>query len=60
LMRGFNGIYLVRFGFRVWEYWFLSDFCCWKFKYIKKKPGFERKNQLRVRGSTWAKGHRPH
>jgi hypothetical protein len=20
LMRGFNGIYLVRFGFRVWEY----------------------------------------
>jgi hypothetical protein len=20
LMRGFNGIYLVRFGFRIWEY----------------------------------------
>jgi hypothetical protein len=30
---GYNGIYLVRFGFRMWErYWFLSDFCRWNFK----------------------------
>jgi hypothetical protein len=30
---GFNGIYLVRFGFRLWwAYRFLSDFCHWKFK----------------------------
>jgi len=30
---GFNGIYLVRFGFRMWgRYWFLGDFCHWKFK----------------------------
>jgi hypothetical protein len=29
----FNGIYLVRFGFRkCGRYWFLSDFCHWKFK----------------------------
>jgi hypothetical protein len=30
---GFNGIHLVRFGFRRWErYWLLSAFFCWKFK----------------------------
>ncbi len=30
---GFNGIYLVRFGFRMCaRYWFWSDFCRWKFK----------------------------
>ncbi len=29
---GFNGIYLVRFGFRMWEIWFLRDFCHWKLK----------------------------
>ncbi len=29
---GFNGIYLVRFGFQMWRYWFLNNFCRWKFK----------------------------
>jgi hypothetical protein len=28
-----------------WRYWFLSEFCCWKFKQIAK-IGFGRKNQL--------------
>jgi len=28
----FNGIYLVRFGFKMWEIFILSGFCCWKFK----------------------------
>ncbi len=28
----FNGIYLVRFGFRMWEILFLSDICSWKFQ----------------------------
>jgi hypothetical protein len=54
---GFNGIYLIRFGFRMWEILILSDICCWKFKY-SKKPGFGRKNQLR----TWehlGQQHRP-
>jgi hypothetical protein len=47
---GFNGIYLVRFGFRLWEIlilfkWFLPL----KTQINSKKPGFGRKNQLR----TW-------
>jgi len=29
---GFNGIYLVRSGFRMWEILILSDFYCWNFK----------------------------
>jgi hypothetical protein len=41
---GFNGIYLVRFGFRMWEILIFK----W-FQINSKKPGFERKNQLR----TW-------
>ncbi len=47
---GFNGIYLVRFGFKMWEILILkliSAGC--KFKWNPKKPGFGRKNQLR----TW-------
>ncbi len=46
---GSNGIYLIRFGFRMWEIlifkWFLSQ----KIQINSKKPGFGRKNQLR----TW-------
>jgi len=46
----FNGIYLVRFGFRMWEIilifkWFLLL----KIHINSKKPGFGRKNQLK----TW-------
>ncbi len=29
---GFNGIYSVRFGFRLWEILILKWFLCWKFK----------------------------
>jgi hypothetical protein len=46
---GFNGIYLVRFGFRMWEILIFKWFLPLKFQINSKKPGFERKNQLR----TW-------
>ncbi len=46
---GFNGIYLVRFGFRMWEILILKWFLLLKIQINFKKPGFERKNQLR----TW-------
>ncbi len=46
----FNGIYLVRFGFRMWEIlnckWFSLSL---KIQTNLRKPGFARKNQLR----TW-------
>jgi hypothetical protein len=45
---GFNGIYLVRFGFRMCQILILKWFCSWKLKWIPKKPGFGRKNQLRM------------
>ncbi len=42
---GFNGIYLVRFGFRMWERLiFKCDFCSWKFKKIPKNQVLGRKN----------------
>jgi hypothetical protein len=48
LMRGFNGVYLLRSGFRMWEIlifkWFLL-----LIQINSKKPGFGRKDQLR----TW-------
>jgi hypothetical protein len=40
---GFNGIYLVRFGFRMCETLIFK----W-FQINSKKPGFGRKNQLRM------------
>jgi hypothetical protein len=41
---GFMGIYLVRFGFRMWKrYWFLSDFYRWKFKFIQKTRFWKEK-----------------
>jgi len=46
---GFNGIYLVRFGFRMWEILILKWFLPMKIQINSKKPGFGRKNQLR----TW-------
>ncbi len=48
MSKDFNGIYLVRFGFRVCErYWFWSDFLSqWKFKWIPKKPSFGRKKSV--------------
>ncbi len=43
---GFNGIYLVRFGFRMWEILILKWFLLLKIQIKSKKPGFGRKNQL--------------
>jgi hypothetical protein len=45
----FNGIYLVRFGFRMWEILIFKWFLPPKFQINSKKSGFGRKNQLR----TW-------
>ncbi len=46
---GFNGIYLVRFGFRMWYILILKWFLPLKIQINSKNPSFERKNQLR----TW-------
>jgi len=46
---GFNGIYLVRFGFRMWEILICKWILPLKIQTNLQKPGFERKNQLR----TW-------
>jgi hypothetical protein len=46
---GFNGIYLVRFGFRMWEILIFKWFLLLKIQINSRKPGIERKNQLR----TW-------
>ncbi len=48
-LAGFNGIYLVRFGFRMWEILIFKWFLLLKIQINSKKPGFGRKNQLR----TW-------
>jgi hypothetical protein len=44
---GFNGIYLVRFGFKVWEILIFKWFLPLETQINSKKPGFGRKNQLR-------------
>jgi hypothetical protein len=44
-----NEIYLVRFGFRMWEILIFKQFRLLKVQINSKKPGFGRKNQLR----TW-------
>ncbi len=45
---GFNGIYLVRFGFRMWEILMFKWFLLLKIQINSKKPGFGRKYQLRT------------
>jgi hypothetical protein len=45
---GFNGIYLVRFGFRMWQTLIFKWFLPLKIQINSKKPGFGRKNQLRM------------
>jgi hypothetical protein len=45
---GFNGIYLVRFGFRIWEILILKRFLSLKIQKKFKRPGFGRKNKLRT------------
>jgi hypothetical protein len=42
----FNGIYLVRFGFRMWEILIFKWYLSLKIQINSKKPGFGRKNQL--------------
>jgi len=49
-------IYLVRFGFRMWELLIFKRFLLLKIQINSKKPGFARKNQLRIWYSTWTKG----
>jgi len=46
---GFKGIYLVRFGFRMWEILIFKWFLSLKIQINSKKPGSGSKNQLR----TW-------
>jgi hypothetical protein len=43
---GFNGIYLVRFGFRMWEIFLFNWFLQLKFQINSKRPVFRGKNQL--------------
>jgi hypothetical protein len=45
---GFNGIYLVRFGFRMWEILTFKWFLPLEIQINSKIPGFGRKNQLRM------------
>jgi hypothetical protein len=45
----FNGFYLVRFGFKMWEILILKWLLALKIQINSQKPGFGRKNQLR----TW-------
>jgi hypothetical protein len=45
---GFNGIYLVLFGFRMWKILVFKWFLSLKIQIKSKKPGFGRKNQLRM------------
>jgi hypothetical protein len=52
---GFNGIYLVRYGFRMWEILNFKWFLLLKIQINSKKLGFGRKNQLRT-WYTWANG----
>jgi hypothetical protein len=49
LMTRFNGIYLVRFGFRIWDILIFKKILLMKFQINSKQPIFGRKNQLRMR-----------
>jgi hypothetical protein len=44
----FNGIYLVRFGFRMWEILIFNGFLPLKIQINSQKPGFGWENQLRT------------
>jgi len=52
---GFNVIYLVRFGFKMWKIWIKKWFLLLKIQISSKKLGFGRKNQLRT-CNTWGNG----
>ncbi len=55
----FNGIYLVRFGFRMWVTLIFKWFLPLKIQINSKKPGFERKNQLKM-WSNLGQRHKSH
>ncbi len=57
---GFNGIYLVRFGSRMWEILILKWFLLVKIQRNSKKPGFGRKNQKWRMWEYLGQRHRPH
>ncbi len=46
---GFNEIYLISFGFRLWEILIFNWFLPLKIQINSKNPGFGRNNQLRTR-----------
>jgi hypothetical protein len=46
---GFNGIYLVKFGFRMWEILIFEWYLQLIIQINSTNPGFGRKNHLR----TW-------
>jgi hypothetical protein len=52
---GFNGIYLVRFGFRTWEILILKWFLPLKIQINSKNQILEEKINWK-RGTTWANG----
>jgi hypothetical protein len=56
---GFDRIYLIRFGFRIWEILIFKWFLPLKVQINFKKSDFERKNQLR-RSSHLGQQHSPH
>jgi hypothetical protein len=45
---GLNGLYLVTFRFRMWEILIFKWFQLLKIQINSQKPGFGRKNQLRM------------
>jgi hypothetical protein len=53
---GLNGIYLVRYGFRMWEILIFKWFLPMKIQINSEKPGFGRNNKLRTCGNTWTNG----
>ncbi len=53
---GFNGIYLVRFGFRMGDILIFKCFLLLKSQINSKNSGFGKKNQLRC-GNTWRLYH---
>jgi hypothetical protein len=48
LMRGFNGIYLVRLRFNMWEMLIFESFVPLKIQINSKKQDFVRKKWLRM------------
>jgi hypothetical protein len=52
----FNGIYLIRFGFRMWEILILKRFSVAENSNKFQKTRFWKEKSVEGRGNTWAKG----